>query len=122
MAARHQTLHENRAAYARSSHSPFAFSGGLRVVAEHFHELDNNLQKLFETLDEFRGMNVLLLDKSRSMLDSAATIRLLSLNATVAAHQLGARAQTLGVVAESLAKPVSAASKSSTSCPSRCIG
>ena len=102
MAARHQALNSGLAKSSRTLAHGFHFTGNLRVVAEHFHELDNNLQKLFETLDEFRSMNVLLLDKSRSMLDSAATIRLLSLNATVAAHQLGARAQTLGVVAESL--------------------
>lgn len=102
MTARHQTLREGRTKLKNGLRNSGSLTGGLRVVAEHFHELDSNLQKLFETLDEFRGMNVLLLDKSRSMLDSAATIRLLSLNATVAAHQLGARAQTLGVVAESL--------------------
>lgn len=102
MTARHQALEEGQSQSTKGSHLRMSFSGNLRIVAEHCHELDNNLQKLFRTLDEFRGMNVLLLDKSRSMLDSAATIRLLSLNATVAAHQLGARAQTLGVVAESL--------------------
>ena len=102
MTARHQTLREGHTKLKNGMRNSGSLTGGLRVVAEHFNELDNNLQQLFETLDEFRGMNVLLLDKSRSMLDSAATIRLLSLNATVAAHQLGARAQTLGVVAESL--------------------
>lgn len=101
MTARHLALKSIRK-HNRGAHQSLSFPANLRAVAEHFFELDNNLQKLFETLDEFRGMNVLLLDKSRSMLDSAATIRLLSLNATVAAHQLGARAQTLGVVAESL--------------------
>lgn len=74
----------------------------LRVVAGHCADLDRELLKLFEYLDEFRSMNVLLLDKSRSMLENAAVIRLLSLNATVAASRLGTRAQTLGVVAESL--------------------
>lgn len=102
MTARHQALEEGQNQSTKGLHLRMSFSGNLRIVAEHCHELDKNLQKLFRTLDEFRGMNVLLLDKSRSMLDSAATIRLLSLNATVAAHQLGARAQTLGVVAESL--------------------
>lgn len=101
MTARHMALKSDRK-HQRGLHQCLSFPANLRVVAEHFFELDNNLQKLFETLDEFRAMNVLLLDKSRSMLDSAATIRLLSLNATVAAHQLGARALTLGVVAESL--------------------
>ncbi len=102
MTARHETLKDSRFTSSRGLHSGLTFSSDLRMVAEHFQQLDTNLQKLFDTLDEFRAMNVLLLEKSRSMLDSAATIRLLSLNATVAAHQLGARAQTLGVVAESL--------------------
>ncbi len=102
MTARHQALKERKTGAHRDYQPEVTFAGPLRAVAEHFRELDKNLQRLFQTLDEFRSMNVLLLDKSQSMLDSAATIRLLSLNATVAAHQLGAKAQTLGVVAESL--------------------
>ncbi len=47
-------------------------------------------------------MSVLLLGKSKTMLENAAVIRLLSLNATITASRLGARAQTLGVVAQSL--------------------
>ncbi len=65
-------------------------------------QLDKQLHNLFNYLDEFRSMNVMLLNRSRSMLDNAAVIRLLSLNATVSAAQLGSRAATLGVVAESL--------------------
>jgi hypothetical protein len=102
MSARHAALKESGHSTWRELANMGMFASNLRVVADHFGQLDLNLQKLFETLDEFRSMNVLLLDKSDSMLGTAATIRLLALNATVAASQLGAQAQTLGVVAESL--------------------
>ncbi len=77
-------------------------SGNLQTVIQHCGALDGNLQKLFKYLDEFREMSVLLLGKSKTMLENAAVIRLLSLNATITASRLGARAQTLGVVAQSL--------------------
>ncbi|MCC6510142.1 MAG: PAS domain-containing protein [Pirellulaceae bacterium] len=105
MVARQEALKHHPASRARGSNNgggDYAAMERMRLVTAHFAELDQNLQNLFQYLDEFRSMNVLLLDKSRSMLDNAAVIRLLSLNATVAANQLGARAQTLGVVAQSL--------------------
>ncbi len=71
MSARHQALEDGCSSFTQGFHKSAAFGANLRVVAEHCFELDKNLQKLFKTLDEFRGMNVLLLDKSRSMLDSA---------------------------------------------------
>ncbi len=73
-----------------------------QIVAKHFSDLDNHLQNLFQYLDEFRETNVRLIETSHAMLANSATIRLLSLNATVAASQLGSKANTLSVVAESL--------------------
>ena len=74
----------------------------LRNLNAHCSQLDTSLQELFACLDAFRNMNVMLLDKSQTMLRNANSIRFLSMNATVAASRIGNHAQTLGVVAESL--------------------
>lgn len=74
----------------------------LRNLSAHCSQLDTSLQELFDCLDAFRSMNVMLLDKSQTMLQNANSIRFLSMNATVAASRIGNHAQTLGVVAESL--------------------
>ena len=74
----------------------------LRNLSAHCSQLDTSLHELFACLDAFRSMNVMLLDKSQTMLQNANSIRFLSMNATVAASRIGNHAQTLGVVAESL--------------------
>jgi PAS domain S-box-containing protein len=65
-------------------------------------KVDTELQAVFDRLDEFKAMNVKFTEKSQSILQSADSIRCLSINATIAAHRLGNRAATLNVVAESL--------------------
>lgn len=87
---------------ATADESGYRRTTQLRQLTEHCAQLDSSLQDLFLCLDEFREMNVMLLNKSQAMLGNANSIRFLSMNATVAAHRIGTHAQTLGVVAESL--------------------
>jgi len=64
--------------------------------------IDEQLQTVFDRLDEFKSISVSLGSKSRRVLDSAHTIRMLAMNSAVAANKLGTRADTLRVVSESL--------------------
>ncbi len=106
MSARQRALHTSDSGAMRrvspSGTVDHAHRSRLEVALAHCQDLDRSIQSLFEYLDEFRATNVLLLDKSTSLLENATVIRFLSMNATVAASRMGARAQTLGVVAESL--------------------
>lgn len=64
--------------------------------------LDQKLQGAYERIEEFKLTNVALMEKSESILSMAESIRILSMNATIAASKLGPRGATLQVVSESL--------------------
>ncbi|TWT83566.1 Aerotaxis receptor [Planctomycetes bacterium CA13] len=65
-------------------------------------QVDALLQDVFDRLDEFKSISLRLGEKSVGILDSADTIRILAMNAAIAANKLGPRAGTLRVVSESL--------------------
>ncbi len=84
-----------RAGFSSTSHDLFDLRRSCTAI-------DEQLQQVYDRLDEFKAMNLQLTEKSQAVLRSADSIRTLSLNATIAASRLGRVAATLRVVAESL--------------------
>lgn len=68
----------------------------------HCAAIDHGIQDAFQRIEEFKSTNMVLLQRSSSILSLAEQIRTLSLNASIAASQMGNRGTTLRVVSESL--------------------
>lgn len=85
-----------------NSLSDLSGDGELIQVYGHCKEIDVLLRQAYERLEEFKAMNVALVEKSANVLTMAESIRTLSMNATIAASKLGPRGATLQVVSESL--------------------
>lgn len=74
----------------------------MQAMHQRCQTIDRGLRQIYGRLAEFRAVQLQLTTQSRSILQSADTIRSLSINATISAHRLGSRAATLNLVAESL--------------------
>ena len=102
VAARHRAVGDATPAATRGLPEAGDEGDGLAAVMRHGGAVDASLQGLFERLDEFKSMNEALSGRSDSILDTAEEIRLLELNASIAANGLGTQGETLRVVARSL--------------------
>ncbi|MFO1093718.1 MAG: PAS domain-containing protein [Planctomycetaceae bacterium] len=74
----------------------------LTIVQSECRALDKEFRKAYERIGQFRSTSMALLDTSAIVLQQAHSIRMLSMNATIAASQLGRQGATLQAVSESL--------------------